>query len=153
MFSWIRNKRNDKKATQEPEIHTLTYEQRTEILDICGKYVIKEVRDGALRSSMAIANYTTVNPITKKYYAALADLSKEQQEAVCDLLSETITDTIYRFLEMVEDHPDALKLTIKKDGNEYDMVEISEKMGSEIACFEDDGWIQRFSEIGRFVLI
>ena len=32
-----------------------------------------------------------------------------------------------------------------------DMVEISEKMGSEIACYEDTGWIQRFSKVGRFV--
>lgn len=130
----------------------LTREKKKIILDHFGKLVVEEVRDGALEISMNIAKQTTVNPIDLKRYHSLSNLSVEQQELVCDLLSETITDTIYRFLEMFEEHEDKMKLTIIKDGNEYNMIEISEKMGSEIVCYEDTGWIQQFSKIGRFVL-
>jgi hypothetical protein len=130
----------------------LTYEQKEAILDSFGKLVIENVRDGNLRYSMKIANYTTINPVQLKQYSALSSLSHEQQEAVCDLLSETITGVIYDFLEMVEENQDKIELSIYKDGEKYNMCHISEKMGSEIARFEDSGWIQKFSEIGRFVL-
>jgi len=133
-------------------MNNLTKEQKQTILDSFGKLVIEEVRDGALRVSMDIANQKTVNPIKLKQYNVLLNLSAEQQEAICDLLSETITDTIYRFLEMFEENTGKIKLNITKDGEEYDIVKISEKMGSEIACYDDTGWIQKFSKIGRFVL-
>jgi cell division protein FtsI/penicillin-binding protein 2 len=130
----------------------LTYEQRQDILDSFGKVIIKDVRDSVLEISMAIARQTTINPNDKKKYSILSSLSSEQQEAVCDLLSETITCTIYEFLEAIEQNDEKARLLISKDGVEYDMAKISEKMGSEIACYDDDGWIQKFSKIGRFVL-
>jgi hypothetical protein len=100
---------------------------------------------------MRIAKCETVNPGKLEQYKVLSGLTEDQQEAVCDLLSETITDTIYRFLEMFEEYEDDIKLIVKKDGQEYDLVEVSEKMGSEIAAEDEDGWIQKFSKIGRFV--
>ncbi len=130
----------------------LSKEYKQDLLDSFGKLVIEDVRDGSLQIAMNITKYKTVNPIKLKQYDTLSSLSDEQQEAICDLLSETITDTVYRFLEMLEENPDKMKLIIRKDGQEYDMVEISEKMGSEIACYEDNGWIQKFSKIGRFIL-
>ena len=129
----------------------LTKADRQEIMDTLGKLVIEQIRDGALQYSMDIAKYRTVNQVKLKQYKSLSSLAQDQQEAVCDLLSETITNTIYRFLEMFEDYKEEIKLMIHKDKQEYNVVDISEKMGSEIACFEDDGWIQKFSKIGRFV--
>ena len=129
----------------------LTWEQREEILDYFGKEAIIR-RDRVLEISMGIAKLTTVNNLKRKQYKSFTTLTEKQQEDMCDLLSETITDTIYEFLEMFEECEDKIELIIKKDGKEYNMVEISEKMGSEIACYEDDGWIQKFSKTGRFVL-
>jgi hypothetical protein len=129
----------------------LTWVQREEILDYFGKEAIVR-RDRTLEISMSIAKRTTVNTLKKEKYKSFSTLTEKQQEDMCDLLSETITDTIYEFLEMFEECEDKMELIIKKDGKEYNMVEISEKMGSEIACYEDDGWIQKFSKIGRFVL-
>ena len=136
----------------EEDMDSLSKEQKQEILDIFGESLIENVRDGALRYSMDIVKLLTINPIKLKQYGVFSSLSDEQQEAICDLLSETITHTLYRFLEMFEDHSGKMKLIIINDQIEYNMTAISEKMGSEIACFEDDGWIQKFSEIGRFVL-
>lgn len=133
-------------------MNNLSKEYKQNLLDFLGEMVIEDVRDRALRISMNIAKYKTVNPIKLKQYEIFSRLSEEQQDVICDLLSETITDVIYRFLEMFEENTDKMKLLIKKDGQEYDMVEISEKMGSEIACYEDNGWIQKFSKIGRFIL-
>ena len=133
-------------------MNNLSIREKQEVLDYLGKLVIKEVRDRSLRMAMDIAKYRTANTGKREQYKALSNLSLDQQEAVCDLLSETITDTIYLFLEMFEENANNIKFLVKKDEQEYDLVEISEKLGSEIACYEDSGWIQKFSKIGRFVL-
>ena len=100
---------------------------------------------------MDIATGKTVNPIKQNQYNALFGLSKEQKEVLCDLLSETITDTIYNFLDMFEAYSDSMQLLVNKDGVEYNLSKISEKMGGEIVFQDDDGWIQKFSRIGRFI--
>ena len=129
----------------------LTEEQKQEMLDEFGRCLINKVRDGSLRLSMDIATLITVNPGKREQYAVLSGLSFEQQEAVCDLLSETITDVIYRFIKMVEWRSDFIKLVLTKDGIEHNIVDVSEDVGSEICFLDDSGWIQRFSEVGRFV--
>jgi len=132
-------------------MNNLTSEQKREILDYFGKKVI-EFRDSDLDIAIDYATGKSVNPVKAKQYSILSTLNHEQKESVNDLLSETITATIFNFLDMFEENADKMELIIKKDGQKYNMVEISEKMGSEIACYEDTGWIQKFSKIGRFIL-
>jgi len=132
-------------------MNNLTSEQKREILDYFGKKVI-EFRDSDLDIAIDYATGKSVNPVKAKQYSILSTLNHEQKESVSDLLSETITATIFNFLDMFEENADKMELIIKKDGQKYNMVEISEKMGSEIACYEDTGWIQKFSKIGRFIL-
>ena len=123
------------------------------LLDGFGELLIKNVRDRSLGISMNIVKRTTPNQLDLERYKVFENLTDDEKEAVCDLLSETITDTLYNFLEMFEENPDKMKLMLVDDDKLTDMVDISEKMGSEIACYDDDeGWIQRYSEIGRFVL-
>ncbi len=130
----------------------ISKEQKKKILDFFGRLVILSVRDGALKISMDIVQQKTPNPIKRKQYRELEGLTPLQQEAICDLLSETITDTIYRFMEMFEENSSKMKIVVEYEGEEFDLSQISEVMGSEIACFDESGWIQKFSEIGRFVL-
>jgi len=132
------------------KMNNLTPEQKREILDYFGKQVIM-FRDSDLDIAINYATGKSINPIKAEQYSILSTLSHEQRESINDLLSETITSTIFNFLNMFEENDDKMELIIKKDGQEYNMVEISEKMGSEIACYEDTGWIQRFSKVGRFV--
>ena len=133
-------------------MNNVSKDEKQSLLDIFGKILISEVRDRALKISMNIVMQTTVNNLDLERYKVFTNLNNEEKEAMCDLLSETITDTIYRFLEMFEDYSDIMELDLIQGDNKYDIKLISEKMGSEIACYEDDGWIQRFSKIGRFVL-
>ena len=133
-------------------MNNLNKDEKQSLLDIFGKILISEVRDRELKISMNIVMQTTVNNLDLERYKVFTNLNNEEKEAMCDLLSETITDTIYRFLEMFEDYSDIMELDLIQGDNKYDIKLISEKMGSEIACYEDDGWIQRFSKIGRFVL-
>lgn len=127
-------------------------EKKEEILDLFGKLVIENVRDTSLKIAMDIAKYETPNLLKRKQYEALAGLNEQQKEVLCDLLSETITDTIYNFLDMFESNEKFIKLIVNKDGVEYDLCNLSEKMGAEITFMDDDGWIQKFSKIGRFVI-
>ena len=133
-------------------MNNLSIEEKKKILDTFGKIIISNVRDSSLEISMDIVKRTTKNQIKLYQYDKLSNLSVEEQELICDLISETITDVIYRFLELFEENSDKIKLVYKFNGSDYDLTQISEKMGSEIACFEDEGWIQKFSKLGRFVL-
>jgi len=133
-------------------MNNLNYEQRQDILDFFGNILIHHVRDSSLSIAMKIATSKTVNPIKLEKYKALLSLSNEQKEAVCNLLSETITDTIYNFLDMFEANEDKMKLLVLKDGVEHDLNSVSEKMGGEIVIEDEDGWVQKFSKVGRFVL-
>lgn len=126
--------------------------EKQEILDRFGKRVIEHVRDVSLTIAMDIAKGSTVNPIKREQYSAFSSLSAEEKEKICDLLSETITDTIYNFLDMFEAYSDEMKLNIIQENVEYDLNTISEKMGGEIAFQDEDGWIQKYSKVGRFVL-
>lgn len=137
-------------------LDSLNYEQKRSIVDDFGKIVIEDVRDRALRCSMRIVKHTTCNPRDLERYGIFSDLGFEQQEKICDLLSETITDTIYSFLKMFEDHEEKMRLMLIHDDNEYDMLhlsaDINSEIGSEITFSDEEGWIQKFSEIGRMVL-
>jgi len=130
----------------------LTNEQKQEILDQFGQRVVKHVRDVSLKIAMDIVNGNTVNPIKKEQYSLFLELSLDEKEKVCDLLSETVTDTIYNFLDMFEAYSDEMKMNVNYVDSEYDLSTISEKMGGEIAFSDEDGWIQKFSKIGRFII-
>jgi len=99
-----------------------------------------------------IVNGNTVNPIKKEQYSLFLELSLDEKEKVCDLLSETITETIYNFLDMFEAYSNEMKMNVNYGDSEYDLSTISEKMGGEIAFSDEDGWIQKFSKIGRFII-
>lgn len=124
-------------------------EKKKEILDFFGKMLIENVRDRSLSIAMSIAKYETPNPIHRKKYESFSSLSEKQKEDMCDLLSETITDTLYNFLTMLEYREELIKLIISKDGVEYNLCEISEEVGAEITFMNEKGWIQKFSKIGR----
>ena len=130
----------------------LTTNEKQELLDQFGKRVIEHVRDTSLNISMNIATGKTANPIQRKQYSSLSKLSDKEKELVCDLLSETITDTIYNFLDMFESYSDEMKLYISNSSGEYNMCDVSEKMGGEIAFEDEDGWIPKFSKVGRFIM-
>lgn len=131
---------------------SLTGQQKKMIMDGIGKIIINKVRDPALKISMDIAKNKTKNPIKIKQYEALLNMNEFQKEAVCNLLSETVTDVIYRFMEMFEEHSEKMDWLVKFEGNEYNITTISEKLGSEIACYDESGWIQKFSKLGYFIL-
>ena len=128
-------------------MNQLDYNQKQELLDSFGRLVIG-FRDRSLKIAMNYATGDSVNPIKAKKYAVLKNLSPSERNAINQLLEETVTDVIYNFLEMFEEHDNEMKLLLLKNKQEYDMVEISEKMGSEIARPDNDGWISKFSSLG-----
>lgn len=128
----------------------MTKEQKKQITDEVGKIIIENVRDRSLTHSLQIAQGETKNQLKRRQYSTLNELNDKQTEAVCNLLSETVTDTIYNFLELFEEHNELLRMMVIHEATELDMCQISEKMGSEIAY--EEGWIKAFSKIGRFVI-
>ncbi len=121
-------------------------DNKEKALNYFGKCVIEEVYDRALSGAKRIVKRTTPNHMDLEQYDVFSEFSQEQQEKVCDLLAETVMDTIYRFLEMVEEHDNEFKICVEMNKVEYNLIDISEKMGSEIADI-DDGWISQFSQI------
>ncbi len=125
-------------------------ENKEKLLDEIGKIIIEEVRDLSLENSMKIANYELKNQIVKDKYKELSNLSELQKEAVCNLLSATISTTIFYFLDIFEANHDKIELLIKSDEGMINMREICDQMGAEITFDDENGWIQKFSKIGRF---
>lgn len=130
----------------------LSENEKQEILDRFGERVIEHVRDVSLTIAMDIAKGNIANPIKREQYYVFSSLSSDEKEKICDLLSETITDIIYNFLYMFEAYSDEMKINVIHENSEYDLSTISEKMGGEIAFQDEDGWIQKYSKVGQFIL-
>ena len=132
-------------------METLSKKEKQEITDKLGEQVIV-FRDRALSIRMNWATGKSINPVMRMQYAELSELTEKQYELVCNLLSSAISGTIYSFLEMIEENQDWMKLLIKNKGIEYDLCQVSEKMGSEIVDATNTGWIPKFSKVGRLIL-
>jgi len=132
-------------------MNELSYQQKKALLDTIGEKVVN-FRDRSLRMSMTYATGQSVNKVKEKQYEILSNLTDEEREKIYDLLSETITDTIYNFFEMFEENRENMKLIIMKDEEEYNMMDVTEKMGGEMVMSTEDGWISKFSKVGRFIL-
>lgn len=118
------------------------------ILDYFGKCVIEEVYDRALYGAKRTLELTTKNPMVLEKYSIFSELTQEQKKKLYELITETTIDTIYRFLEMIEEHDDEFKIIVESGNSNYSLTDISEKMGSEIADVDyEEGWIKRFSKI------
>ena len=116
-----------------------------EILEYFGQCLVEEVYDNALWAPETIVDGTTVNKIDQEKYKVLKDLKEEQREKIKELIRETTVDTIYRFLEMIEEHEDEFKLVAEKDRESYNLTDLSEGLSSEIVG-DDDNWIIRYSK-------
>ena len=82
---------------------------------------------------------------SKEIGEKLAHLSSEDKDTIIELLSKTITNTIYELLHTLG-YSDQTKLLVIDNGVEYDIKDIDEEVGAEIT-FLENGWIQRFSKI------
>ncbi len=56
----------------------------------------------AVFGTRRIIKCTTPNMVDLERYSAFSEISHEQQEKICDLLNETVVDTIYHFLEIMK---------------------------------------------------
>lgn len=120
---------------------------KKELLDDFGKKVIDNVRDRSFNIPLRILAQKSQNKILNAKYEGLKNLSKDEIEIINTLISDTITDTIFNFLSMFEHNADSMKIYLMKEGIEYDIRDISEVVGAEIAFLDEDGWIQKFSKI------
>ena len=116
-----------------------------ELLEYFGQCLVEEVYDNALWVPERIIDCTTVNKIYQEKYKVFKELTEEQRVKIKELIRETTVDTIYRFLEMIEEHEDEFKLVVEKNGENYDLTDLSEKISSEIVG-DDDNWITRYSK-------
>jgi len=119
--------------------------ERTKLLDEFGSMLIREVRDYCLMSGMKTVAGQMRGPKSMEIGNKLAHLSAEDKKVIIELLSWTITDTIYELLHTLG-YSDQTKLLVIDNGVEYDIKDIDEEVGAEIT-FLENGWIQRFSKI------
>ena len=137
-------------TNQERKI-TMREEGAFELYDKFGQAVVEDVRDGALSLAANIVKGTTNNKVDLSYYECFSELSEEQKEKICDLISETVTDTIFRFLKMFEEKENEMKLELISGDESIDILDACDDIGAEITFTDEDGWIPRFSDIGMLV--
>ncbi len=128
-------------------MNNLSEEVKKELLDKFGQKVIECSRDRSLSIPKRIIDQTLQNQRVLAEYEGLNGLNEDERKLVKTLISETITDTIFNLLHMFEDYPDNMRLYVVEDGIEYDIRDICEVVGAEIAFEDEEGWIQKFSKI------
>ncbi len=128
-------------------MNNLSEEVKKELLDKFGKKVIECARDRSLNIPKRIIDQTTPNQVHIAQYEGLNDLNEDERKLVKTLISDTITDTIFNLLHIFEDYPESMRLYVVEDGVEYDIRDICEVVGGEIAFITEEGWIQKFSKI------
>lgn len=123
------------------KIEELTVKEKQILLDQFGKRVIEHVRDVSFKMAMDIAKGKSTNTIKGDQYSSHLKTFWDGNELVYVLLSETITDTIYNFLDVFEVYSDEMNLYVLYEDGEYVLSRISEKLGGEIAFQDEDWWI------------
>ena len=119
--------------------------EKSMLLDEFGKLIVGEVRDYCLTSGIKTVEGKMRSPERVAIGEKLRHLSAEDKNIIIELLSLTITDTIYELLHTLG-YSAQVKLLIVDNGNEYDIKDIDEEVGAEIT-FLENGWIQRFSKV------
>lgn len=115
------------------------------IMDKFGELLVNYAFDSAWVNTNIIKR-TSVNQMALKETSSLDSLTPQQKEELCRLMFVTIKESIYCFLDMFEAHHEFVKLILTHEGQEYNILDLSEKMGDEIAKIDGNSWIDRFSE-------
>ncbi|ADV48520.1 hypothetical protein Celal_1205 [Cellulophaga algicola DSM 14237] len=111
-----------------------------EILNEFGEILITNVFD----PSYEIIN----NPIatfqnTDGYKNLFNNLSKDGKKEFDNIIFERMHGALFNFLKIFEEN-DQFKLVYEENGEQINLVEISEMLKSEI--YHENGWIARFSK-------
>ncbi|MDY0907825.1 hypothetical protein [Pedobacter sp. CFBP9032] len=114
------------------------------ILDECGKVMIQSVFDNQYNF---IKNDIKDLAETEGYKNLFGNMTPLQKREIENYTNELLRGCLFEFLKIFEEN-DEFKLIYEEDGQQVNLVEISEMLKAEPII--DNGWIERFSrEVGK----
>lgn len=118
-----------------------------EILDELGSIIVSSILDRYYKGIKKEINGGIKNVNSLKFNAVFDKLNNEQKLLLQEYFYENINSIVFDFLGIFEENED-FKLIYEEDGNQVDLVKISEMLKAEPII--ENGWIERFSkEVGK----
>jgi hypothetical protein len=111
-----------------------------EILNMFGELLIAEVYDNHIA---LVKNDLKDLKQTERFKNLFSNMTPIQKEELEKLSYEILTGMLFDFLRIFEENKE-FKLIYESDGNQVDLVKISEMLKAEPII--ENGWINRFSQ-------
>ena len=119
------------------------------ILDRFGRLLVTHSRDVAIKMVEKILDGKMKSATRSQISASLSNLTQEQRQAIHDLSVLTFNETIGCFFEILERYPE-FKLIYKGNDECVNLLNISDGLFGEL--FDEDGWIDRYSQFKELTL-
>ncbi|WP_248804786.1 hypothetical protein [Pseudomonas sp. MWU13-2100] len=110
-------------------------------LDSFGKQLITSVRDRSIEKFEKITIGALKSQKALELHKLIQQFDENQKKVIRTLIIESIDNTIFNFLDMIEQHEDNIKLIVSNKN----INEISDGLSGELLT--EDGWIERFSKL------
>lgn len=112
---------------------------------VLGKCLVEQVRDRSIDKFDKTLHGTLRSPLALELNKNLSKFSSEEQELIRKLIVNSIDETVYNFLWMLEENTDRFNLFYNNDkGSTENVVHASDGLSGEI--FSEDGWIATYSK-------
>lgn len=109
------------------------------ILDKFGKALIRSVRDRSIEKFDKISTGSLKSQKALELHEITKQFNDEQKKAIRQLVIETIDNSLFNFLDMIEQNEDDINLIVSGK----DINKLSDGLSGEL--FTEDGWIEKFS--------
>lgn len=117
-----------------------------ELLDRFGEFLVKNLRDKAIRHFDFISEQRWKAPALQRLQSEFKQFSPEQVSLIRECLISSIDSSIHDFLFAIQelsDFEDDIQVLVEG----RNIVKLSEMLHGEISL--DDGWFARFSDYGE----
>jgi len=111
------------------------------ILDEFGKQLILSVRDRTIEKFLKITTGALKSPKGRELNQLLKQFDDDQIAVITTLITETVDNALFNFLDMIEEGENGVELIVKQKN----VNQISDGLAGELLT--SDGWISRFSQV------
>ncbi|KPW79999.1 MULTISPECIES: hypothetical protein [Pseudomonas syringae group] len=111
-----------------------------QILDAFGEMLVLLVRDRTIEKFEKIENGSLKSQKGQELHGTLRKFNEEQKIAIKNLIVETVDNSLFNLLDMLEQNAEKIELNLNKKNINL----LSDGLSGEL--FTDDGWIKKFSK-------
>lgn len=120
-----------------------------DVLDRFGQLLVSEVRDVAVAVALKSLRGQMKDQASKQLEAELAKVPESTRKQIETFATDLVDSTLHNLLSFFEGAEDFMIAFKEDENNLVDLNEISDGLAGEL--FTDEGWISRFSDLGKLL--